>query len=329
MQPEDAGKANSELLVSNYIDGFQFPVHFPVEAFHSALQYKPRPNDVFIVTYPKCGTTWAQEILLLLFREGEPLLSPIEFFRATPFLDTIGAKSAEDMPRPNAIKTHLPFHLIPWSEQAKYIYIARNPKDCCVSYFHHMTNIPPYGFKGDFDQYFEFFLSGKIDYEDYFDHLIGWYEHRNDPNVLFLTYEEMKENTETSILKMASFIDEKKYAQPLRKDQNILNNILKYSSFQCMKESATKRMEEMISMPREEILNSNLPHLAKIRLMREREEAEIKKKQGNPRLFRNVRKGVIGDWRSYFSDDQNRRMNEKFAERTKGTEIEGLWKNYM
>ncbi|GFX99623.1 sulfotransferase family cytosolic 1B member 1 [Trichonephila clavipes] len=89
MKTKNTDKADSELLQSNYVDGFQFPVHFPVEAFRSALQYKPRPDDVFIVTYPKSGTTWAQEILLLLFRQGEPLLSPIEFFRATPFLDTI------------------------------------------------------------------------------------------------------------------------------------------------------------------------------------------------------------------------------------------------
>ncbi|GBO22360.1 hypothetical protein AVEN_221584-1 [Araneus ventricosus] len=78
------------------------------------------------------------------------------------------------MPRSGALKVHLPFNLTPWSDKAKYIYVTRNPKDCCVSYYHHMKNIPGHGFKGTFDQFFELIKwnSGKIDYEDYFDHCL-------------------------------------------------------------------------------------------------------------------------------------------------------------
>lgn len=82
------------------------------------------------------------------------------------------------MQRPGALKIHLPFRLTPWSDKAKYIYVTRNPKDTCVSYYHHMKNIPGHGFNGTFDQFFELFLSGKIDYGDYFDHVMEWYEHR-------------------------------------------------------------------------------------------------------------------------------------------------------
>ena len=82
------------------------------------------------------------------------------------------------MPRPGVIKVHLPYHLTPRSDKAKYIYVTRNPKDCCVSYFHHMKSIPGHGFNGTFDEFFEFFINGNIDYGDYFDNLLGWYEHR-------------------------------------------------------------------------------------------------------------------------------------------------------
>lgn len=87
-------------------------------------------------------------------------------------------KVAEAMPRPGAFKTHLPFRLVPWSDKAKYIYVTRNPKDTCVSAFHHMKNLPVNGFEGNFDEFFEHFLSGDIDLGDYFDHVLGWYEHR-------------------------------------------------------------------------------------------------------------------------------------------------------
>jgi aryl sulfotransferase len=35
--------------------------------------YRPRPDDIIIATYPKCGTTWTQQIVsLLVFQTPEP-----------------------------------------------------------------------------------------------------------------------------------------------------------------------------------------------------------------------------------------------------------------
>ncbi|GFT11870.1 sulfotransferase 1C2 [Nephila pilipes] len=208
--------------------------------------------------------------------------------------------SAEDIPRQNAIKTHLPFRLIPWSEEAKYIYIARNPKDCCVSYYHHMRNIPHKGFKGNFDEFFKIFMTGKIHYEDYFDHLMELYEHRNDPNVLFMTYEQMQEDTEAAVLKMASFIDDEKYSEPLRKDKEKLKNVVKLSSFKTMKEAAEKRVEKVLSVSEEEILSSDLSKGERMSFLRIRERSEASKDKNNSHIMNNIRKGIIGDWRNYF-----------------------------
>lgn len=108
--------------------GFTIPKQFSLEAFRSALEYQPRPDDLFIVTYPKCGTTWVQNIVACIFRGGCPFESALEFFSDSPFLEMTGAEGARTMKRPGAIKMHLPFKLAPWSTQAKYIYVARNPK---------------------------------------------------------------------------------------------------------------------------------------------------------------------------------------------------------
>ncbi|GFU07325.1 sulfotransferase 1 family member D1 [Nephila pilipes] len=314
-----------ELITSQFVNGFQVPAFYSKENVLSALEYKPRPDDIFIATYPKCGTTWAQHILMLLFRHGQPPDSNMEFFKTAVYIDSQGAKSAENMLKPGAIKTHFPFHMIPWSKQAKYICITRNPKDCCVSYYHHMKGMPGHSFKGTFDQFFELFLAGMIDFGDYFDNLMGWYEHRNDPNVLFLTYEEMKENTEAAILKMASFIDDEIYAEPLRKDPEMLNNVVKYSSIQCMREGVNKGMEELLNMSKEDVLKSDVSEDMKKFLCHVQELEDSHK----PTSVNFVRKGIVGDWRNYFSEDQSKRMDQKFAERTKGTDIPNFWKDYM
>ncbi|GFT92084.1 sulfotransferase 1C4 [Nephila pilipes] len=288
------------------------------------MQYKPRPDDIFIATYPKCGTTWAQHILMLLFRHGQPPETNTAFLKTAVFLEATGAKSAEDMPRPGAIKIHLPFHLAPWSRQTKYIYIARNPKDCCVSYYHHMKR-PGHSFQGTFDQFFEIFLAGEANYGDYFDHLLGWYEHRNDPNVLFLTYEEMKENIEAAVLKIASFIDDKKYGEPLRKDPEFLKNVIKYSSVDHMKEDINKGMEKLNSMSKEDVMKSDLPETMKKFISNVQEKDD----SFTPASVGFIRKGIIGDWKNCFSEDQSKRMDQKFSERTKGTDISKFWKDYM
>lgn len=40
------------------IDGIRYMNGYIEENVRSALNYKPVDGDIFIVTYPKCGTTW-------------------------------------------------------------------------------------------------------------------------------------------------------------------------------------------------------------------------------------------------------------------------------
>src|SRR2546427_6344241 len=44
------------------------------------------------------------------------------------------------------------------------------------------------GYEGTFTEFFERFLRGKVEFGSWFEHVKGWWKHRGDPNVLFLTY---------------------------------------------------------------------------------------------------------------------------------------------
>jgi hypothetical protein len=49
------------------INNFRHDPSFQLESIEFALNYKPEISDKFVVTYPKCGTTWTQLGLNVLF----------------------------------------------------------------------------------------------------------------------------------------------------------------------------------------------------------------------------------------------------------------------
>ena len=271
-------------------NGFLMPMGFPVEGFTSALNYQAQTSDIFIVTYPKCGTTWTQYIVWLIQHNGKPLLPCEKLETYSPHLEEVGRETIEKLPPPRLIKTHLLYHLTPYHPQAKYIYVARNPFDCVVSFYHHTRGFTQhYDFaEGTFDDFFDCFIEGKVDFGDYFDNLVSWYQHKQDKHVLFLTYETMKAAPRYAILTIANFLGPD-YRNKLE-DEHILSKILNNSHFQTMRQSQHRWSSQRLE---------NRPPF--------------------------IRKGIVGDWKNYFSPHQTQRLLEKFIRCTQGTDLHKLW----
>ncbi|KAH6919829.1 hypothetical protein HPB50_029182 [Hyalomma asiaticum] len=132
------------------IQGIYLSKHFPDDALLSALAYIPQAGDIFIASYPKCGTTWMQHIVYNIMVDAEEPREPLDMFVRLPFLEMRGADCATFAPKPAALKTHLCFHKIQYSPEAKYIYITRNPYDCCVSFYYHTKNMLLYKFENGY-----------------------------------------------------------------------------------------------------------------------------------------------------------------------------------
>ncbi|XP_065294475.1 sulfotransferase ssu-1-like [Dermacentor albipictus] len=298
-------------------DGLHISCIFHESLVEEALAYKPKPGDVFIVSFPKCGTTWIQHIVYAIFSDGLPLKDMDDFLRRAPFLDMLGSGAVESMPRPGAIKTHLPYSLQPQLPEAKYIYVTRNPYDCCVSFYHHTKSIPAYRFaQQPFDKFFDMFVEGKVDFGDYFDHLTSWYEHRNDANVLFITYEELQTDRRAGILKIAEFLGES-YGRKLRAQPEVLERIFSTSSLKTMKDF-NEEFKKWTARALDFIGDTE-----KLQAVSAEAAADLKK----PMTGDFVRKGFIGDWKNHFTPDQIRRMKERIAAKTKNSAVMSLWKN--
>ncbi|XP_064486818.1 sulfotransferase 1C2-like isoform X2 [Ornithodoros turicata] len=302
------------------VDGMYLSLGFSEEVVRSALAYKPRQDDVFIVSYPKCGTTWMQHIVYYIFNEGKPPKDQRHFLAQTPFLEFVGVEGAIYLSRPAAIKTHMPFHLQPFSDQSKYIYITRNPFDCCVSFYYHTKHLPEYRFEdGTFDEFFEFFLKGQVDFGDYFTHLLSWYEERNRPNIMFVTYEDLKKDTRVWIQKVADFLGDE-YGRRLREHPDLLERILELTGVKHMKGWVNDLMGNVLPQVCSTPVDSLPPCLVNIAKCANN---DLKK----PMTGDFVRKGEVGDWKNHFSPDQTKRMKEWIAKRTVGSDIMDLWKD--
>ncbi|XP_055943218.1 sulfotransferase ssu-1-like [Argiope bruennichi] len=285
---------------------------FSPQCFKEALQYKPKFRDVFICSYPKCGTTWMQNIILHIFRKGQKLSNPLEFLRLAPYIDMQGQEGIDEMPRPGAFKTHIPFSRMPYSKDAKYIFVARNPKDCCVSSYYHTRNQPGFEYwESDFNDFFELFMAGEVQYNDYFDHLLDWYPHRNDPNVFYTRYEDMKKDIKSVIIKLSKFLG-KEYNDAIEKDNAVLSNIMLYNRFDYMKE----KFSNLYTVNKNNYIE-NMYEGCKYRRSF-LENLEIPK---NLPGLQFIRKGITGDWKNHFSPEQTKRMNSKISFRLKDTEF--------
>jgi hypothetical protein len=266
------------------------PLGFPVEGFASGQRYRAEPTDVFVCTYPKCGTTWAQYIVYLLVHGGASLPAGVGINDVFPHLEEVGEGPIRALPLPRLIKTHLPFERTPWSPAAKYVLIARNPFDCAVSFYHHTRGfVRQYDFAaGTFDTFFECFVRGEVDFGDYFDHLLSWLPQRAQPNVLFLMYEQMLADPEAAVETMGRFLGGAAVAAG--SDPACRAGIVASTSFASMS--------------------------------RDQRRWSSARPAGMPEF---VRKGIVGDWANHFSAEQAARLAAKFDARLSGTPAASFW----
>lgn len=241
LEPKEKKQERKNFIMSahiyRFVDGVYLSRNFYDDDVRSAMAYEPEEGDVFLVSYPKCGSMWMQFILYYLNNEDAPFLKMPEMMSTfSPFLEYTGADTVRKMAGPKLIKTHLPCQVAPFSDRAKYVVVTRNPYDCCVSFYHHTKASSLYQFSnGTFDEFFDMFVEGNVDFGNYFDHLMSWYSHRNEPNVMFITYEELKSNTRGSILKVAEFLGEQ-YVKKLKNDPEVLEMVLPKTNFENTKQ---------------------------------------------------------------------------------------------
>ena len=275
-----AGSGNPTKHHVHHLNGFPVPLFITQHRLDSLKEIDLFPDDIWVVTYPRCGTTWTQQIVRSILSKGDDAQ---KISQAIPWLEDVISEGVDisSMEHPRAFKSHVPYHLMPCglpsSTTCKYIYVTRNPKDVAVSYFYHYLT---YKIAENFnwDTFISWFLSGEVCFGDYFEHVLSWWEHRNDDNVLFMKYEDMKKDIRYSIIRIASFINREL-------SEKEIESVIEKSSFLSMKKNPTLNYEWV--------------------------PPKMRHPEGTPFL----RKGVVGGWKEHFSAKQSVQIDALYEQK--------------
>ncbi|XP_077511545.1 amine sulfotransferase-like isoform X3 [Amblyomma americanum] len=297
------------------IDGIRRCPFITPESLRQGLDFVARKGDLLQVSYPRSGTHWVQYITQLILNEGEPVNTYEQFAQAAVFVEyRVGAPDYEANTPVRTFCTHLPPSREKLNPEAKYIYVARNPWDVCVSLYHHINGLTTFRFgDGTFDDFLEAFLNGELGYGDYFEHVRAGYSLKDEPNVFFVTYEQLKKDTRGTVLRLAGFIGDR-YGNMLEEgdEGKRLLQILERSSAENMKKVMTFNLRDNTDPVMQKWLN----------------EHELPSKPGDKEDLKRqevLKEAKVGCWKTYFSPHNLRRMDVVTKQKTRGSDVMELW----
>ena len=185
------------------------------QSFQRAFEYQPSSNDVFVVTHMQCGTTWMQQLVLLVLHRGQDCLAEdgTSLNAVSPWLEAKSSVSVHDAPtmgpiNQRVIKTHLPFSHVPFRSHAKYIYIVQDPVSCYASWVdflgtHLQSRLPA---AATIEAWFTSSL--EMWWGSWPEHVSGWWQQaQQNSNILLVRWEDMQSNLTAVVQQVNAFLN--------------------------------------------------------------------------------------------------------------------------
>ncbi|XP_043273832.1 sulfotransferase 4A1-like [Venturia canescens] len=236
--------------------GYFFP-HRYVEQGEGFYKFKARSSDTWVLSYPRSGTTWTQELVWLIsnnldfdtankryLSERFPFLEFSMFNHPEVTQEFVklnegdkekkklckeiskpGYEVLENLLSPRFIKSHFPLSLLPGilDTGCKIIYVARNPKDVAVSWYHLNRAISTQGYEGNFEEFWNYFRNDLTPWSPYWEHLKEAWAQRHHPNLLFLFYEDLQMDFRGAIESVSKFLGKSYNAEEISQLMNHLD----------------------------------------------------------------------------------------------------------
>jgi hypothetical protein len=207
---------------------------------------KVRPDDTFLVSYPKSGNTWMRFLIANLLQQNPPV-GLLEADCLIPSVDGKSKKFFDDMKSPRVIKSH--FSFIP--AYRSVIYVVRDPRDVVISQYHYQIKRGVLEQGTSLDGFVQRFLKGEVcPYGSWGDNVGSWTAtRRGHPNFLLLRYEDMLANVTSGAAQISSFLGLGQDADLIATavERSSLENMRKVEKVEGQKWDSTKGTRQDIS----------------------------------------------------------------------------------
>lgn len=181
--------------------------------------YTPRDGDVIVATYPKCGTTWTEYIVVNLLHFGGEVprvmdVAPwidLKFRRnewgiEVPIEEIMAEFDAQTHRR--LVKTHLPLDCLPYHREPKYVVVARDARDACLSLFNHrkaLGRLEGNDIRAFWREWIAEVVEGTARHP-LFDFYQQWWDFQHLDNALLVHFSDLKADPGREIARIAQFI---------------------------------------------------------------------------------------------------------------------------
>lgn len=258
-------------------------VQDPVQRVNDTWNFPYKDGDLFVCSYPRTGSNWMLDMLAMLRSNttdiNVAMTPPVEILPEPSFTK----------PQPRTLLTHMPFRLMPKAHArngGKMILLYRNPKDTVVSTYH-FAQKGQTAYKGDLEEFLQYFISGEIMFSGYIQYLRDWdqtMKQNPDIPVIIVRYEDLKKDCVSQLRKLCNFIE-------LDRTDAFLQEIANRNDINKVK--AAKEANPVLQ--------------------------EFIKATSSDGTLHFYRKGIMDDWKTHFTVAQTEQFDKVFSEQLKDT----------
>uniref|UniRef100_H2S1F1 Sulfotransferase n=1 Tax=Takifugu rubripes TaxID=31033 RepID=H2S1F1_TAKRU len=256
--------------------GMNFPVKEKLRPkdIDALKDFEIHPTDVFIITFPKSGTVWMQQILSQIMEASHPGWAEDVTNRAQiPYLEGRTVDDPfRDRKEPRVVRTHLFPELLPHG----VVYVLRNPKDVLVSLYHFAHSWVLMDSPTSFESLC-FTITPHVSefVGSWFAHVKQYVAAQEQLKIHIVRYEDMLKDLRREVVKICAFLGEEL-------TDEAIDRVVEASTFKSMKINPKANYKDLV--------------------------------ETTVYTTATMRKGVAGDWKNHLTVSQNEYFEKVFIE---------------